>query len=269
MNGYEKNIVPHIESIYNTFTSLEKTIADFFIYNTEEIDFSAKHVANKLYVSEASLSRFAKKCGYKGYREFLFYYEQCPVRKSTVEDNKTKKVLSTYQELLNKSYSLVDEAQMQRLVNLFLLKKRIYVYAKGSSGMVGNEMKLRFMRMGIHIEVITDVDTMKMSSVLLDEDSIAIGISVSGRDIILNALKSAKKREAKTILMTSRNNKEYKEYCDEVMLFAVKEHLEKGKVISPQFPILVMIDILFLHILESDRFKRDALYESTLTALDM
>ena len=71
MEQYEKNIIPHIESIYNSFTPLEKTIADFFINNTEKIDLSSKSVSSRLYVSEASLSRFAKKCGYKGYREFV------------------------------------------------------------------------------------------------------------------------------------------------------------------------------------------------------
>lgn len=29
MKKYEKNILPYIESIYSTFTPLEKTIADF------------------------------------------------------------------------------------------------------------------------------------------------------------------------------------------------------------------------------------------------
>ena len=84
MEGYEKNIIPHIEAIYGNFTPLEKTIADFFIHNEEKIDLSSKSVSKKLYVSEASLSRFAKKCGYKGYREFVFHYEQGGTdRKST------------------------------------------------------------------------------------------------------------------------------------------------------------------------------------------
>ena len=51
-------------------------------------------------------------------------------------------------------------------------------------------------------------------------------------------------------------------------MFAVKENLEKGKAISPQFPILVMVDILFSHILESDKFRREAIHEYTLNALD-
>ena len=39
MEQYEKNIIPQIESIYNSFTPLEKTIADFFISNTEKTRF--------------------------------------------------------------------------------------------------------------------------------------------------------------------------------------------------------------------------------------
>lgn len=60
MEEYEKNIIPHIEAIYETFTPLEKTIADFFIYNEEKVELSSKSVSKRLFVSEASLSRFAK-----------------------------------------------------------------------------------------------------------------------------------------------------------------------------------------------------------------
>ena len=70
----KKTVVPSIESAYHTFTPMEKVIGDFFIHNTERENLAAKAVAERLFVSEASLSRFAKKCGYKGYREFLFYY---------------------------------------------------------------------------------------------------------------------------------------------------------------------------------------------------
>ena len=60
MKEYQKSIVPHIESLYDNFTPSEKTIADFFIYNTEEVDISSKNLSKTLFVSEASISRFAK-----------------------------------------------------------------------------------------------------------------------------------------------------------------------------------------------------------------
>mgnify|MGYP000366987769 CR=1 FL=1 len=56
MNHYFKSVIPVIESNYNKFTTVEKSIADFFINNQKKADFSAKTVASKLFVSEASLS---------------------------------------------------------------------------------------------------------------------------------------------------------------------------------------------------------------------
>ena len=63
MEYYVKSVVPIIESNYDKFTTVEKNIADFFIKNRKKVDFSAKAIAERLFVSEASLSRFEKKCG--------------------------------------------------------------------------------------------------------------------------------------------------------------------------------------------------------------
>ena len=45
MEYYVKSVVPIIESNYDNFTTVEKTIADFFIYNRKKVDFSAKAIA--------------------------------------------------------------------------------------------------------------------------------------------------------------------------------------------------------------------------------
>ncbi|MFQ7528506.1 MAG: hypothetical protein ACLRMN_13785 [Mediterraneibacter gnavus] len=55
MKGYVSSLLPRIEANYHNFTNLEKTIADFFLNNTEKTDFSAKAISGKLFVSEASL----------------------------------------------------------------------------------------------------------------------------------------------------------------------------------------------------------------------
>lgn len=266
-----ENIIPQMEAIYSSFTPLEKTIADFFIHNNEKTDLSSKSVSKKLFVSEAFLSRFAKKCGYKGYREFIFCYKQYEsgMNRQQASDN-IKLVFNSYQELLNKSYSLIDEAQIERIVKILTEKKRIYVYGKGSSGTVGTEMKLRFMRIGVNIEAITDEHIMKMNSVLLDGECGVIGISISGKtETVIDSLKAAKKCGAAVVLMTSRKEKKFEDFCDEIMLFAVKENLERGKDISPQFPILVMIDMLYSRILRTEGFRRrETLHEYTMEALD-
>lgn len=269
MDNYEKSVIPMIESVYDSFTTVEKNIADFFLHNTENMDFCAKSIANHLFVSEASLSRFAKKCGFAGYREFLFRYQESFLKEEIKMDSMTKSVLNTYQELLNKSYSLVDEAQLIRITNLLLDKNRVYVYGKGSSGLVAKEMKLRFMRIGLDVEAMDDTHVMKMNSVVLHSKCLVIGISISGiTSEVISSLKEAKKSGAAVILITSKLRKEFEEFCDEVLLISVKKHLEYGNVISPQFPILVMLDILYAYFLQADRNQKEALHDYTLNALN-
>lgn len=267
MEHFEKSIIPVIESVYPSFTPLERTVADFFIHNTDESDLSARHVSELLYVSEASLSRFAKKCGYTGYREFVYRYQEGLNAALPGTDDHIKQVLNTYQELLNKSYSLADRAQIDRICHILASKRRVYVYGLGSSGLSAQEMKLRFMLAGVDIEAITDIHIMKMNAVLLDESCAAIGITVSGRTPeVLRALGAAKEKGASTILFTSRSSSDYDAFCDEVLL-AVKEHLKNGGAISPQFPILVMIDVLYSHFLTTDSERKEALYEYAVTKL--
>ena len=176
MEHFEKSIIPVIESVYPSFTPLERTVADFFIHNTDESDLSARHVSELLYVSEASLSRFAKKCGYTGYREFVYRYQEGLNAALPGTDDHIKQVLNTYQELLNKSYSLADRAQIDPICHILTSKRRVYVYGLGSSGLSAQEMKLRFMLAGVDIEAITDIHIMKMNAVLLNESCAAIGI---------------------------------------------------------------------------------------------
>ena len=100
MEHYARSIIPVIEYNYENFTALERTIADFFIQNKKKRDFSAKAVSERLYVSEASLSRFAKKCGFRGYREFIYQYED------TFPDFATFSILTTEKYIENTAFGL-------------------------------------------------------------------------------------------------------------------------------------------------------------------
>lgn len=268
MPQFEKSVIPIIESIYSIFTPLEKTIADFFIHNTSRMDFSARNIARHLYTSEASLSRFSQKCGFSGYREFIYHYTEAFSKVTHQTADSTKHILNTYQELLNKSYALANEEQMTRIAHMLAEKSQVYVYGFGSSGHACHDIELRLMRIGVNIKTISDSHIMKMNAVLLNENCIVIGITVSGQtNEILQSLKTAKQLGAYTVLMTAHNNKVYQEFCDEVVFVAVKENLENGKAISPQFPILVMFDILYSHFFELDMQKKEALHDYTLKQL--
>lgn len=269
MEYYVKSVVPIIESNYNNFTMVEKNIADFFIHNHEKMDFSAKTVAAILFVSEASLSRFAKKCGYRGYREFVYQYEETLVEKKESMTGNTRMVLNAYQELLNKTYSLVDEEQIGRIGKYLNQAERVFVCGKGSSGLAASEMELRFMRIGVDIDSLQDSDRMRMQAVFQDKRCLVFGISISGEtEGVRYLLREAHKRGAKTVMITAQNKDSYAEYCSEVLLLPSLRHLNHGNVISPQFPILVMLDLIYSYYVEQDKPKKESFHDNTLRALE-
>ena len=268
MEYYVKSVVPIIESNYNSFTTVEKSIADFFIHNREKTDFSAKAIAEKLFVSEASLSRFAKKCGYRGYREFIYQYEEAFVEKKESITGNTRTVLDAYQELLNRTYSLVDEKQIARISKYLGQADRVFVCGKGSSGFAADEMEMRFMRIGVDIDSISDSDLMRMQAVFQDKKKLVFGISISGeKEEVLFLLREAHRRGAKTVLITANNNMALLEYCDVLLLIPSLKYLNHGNLISPQFPVLVMMDIIFSYYVEQDKGRKELLHDHTLRAL--
>lgn len=263
---YSKTLLPLIESKYNIFTQTERGIADFFLKNTENIDLSARNITKVLFVSNASLSRFAQKCGFSGYREFSYEYRETFVEKPEVRAAKT--VYESYQELLSKTYNLMNENQIARLVDLLYAKSRIIVFGLGSNGYAAKEMESRFMRIGVDIDSLDHPDRIRMQAPFLSSKHLVIGLSLSGEtEPVLYLLKKANKRKVATVLFTSSYNEKFNEFCDEVVLVASLQHLNSGNTISPQFPMLLLIDVLYNEYVKRNRQEKSALHSQSLDAL--
>ena len=265
MAEYSASVIPIIEANYEKFTAVEKSIADFFIHNEKKMDFSAKRMAGELHVSEASLSRFAQKMGYTGYREFIYRYQPSVNVKVPNVQAHSLEVLNAYQELLNKTYSLIDENQIARVVQLIANKRRIFLYGFGSSGLTAQEMKLRLLRLGIDAEAVTEFHQLVMNEARVTKDCLVIGISLSGATKeVYDAMQEAKAKQAATVVISSKNKTEWNEEFDEVLLTAVKENLEFGNVVSPQFPILVILDLIYAGCLNRNTRNTKEQYDTLL-----
>lgn len=271
MEHYKNDaVIRQIKEVYEHLTKVEKGIADFFIRNDEIRDFSSKSLSAALYVSESSLSRFSQKCGYKGYRDFIYQYERfLSEEESTANfDSLTRQVISQYQDLLDQSLKLVNEEQMRRIACMLSSSRRVCTYGMGSSGIAAEEFKLRLMRLGVIIENAGDSHRIKMSAALVDQDVLVIGFSLSGNTAeVLDGLTIAKERGAKIVMITANPSEHLKNLCDEVLMVSNLLDLETGTMISPQFPILVMVDHFYTYFLHSDFIMKNAMHTETLAAL--
>lgn len=255
------NCIFIIKTNYNNFTQIEKNIADFFINNTEEMDFSLKSLSEKLFVSEASLHRFVKKCGYNGYREFIYSYTMYLRMNKNPESNY---ILELYQEVINKTFEIINDEQVNMLAKYIQNSEKVFVYGKGSSKIAGDEVKLRFLRVGVDIESTSDYHLMIMQSAIINENTLVIGISLSGETKeVMESVKNARKHGAKTVLITSKyNEKLIKEY-DLVIIVPLIKYLENINYISRQIPILIFFDMVYNKFLLIDKKNKEIKYEHT------
>ena len=72
---------------------------------------------------------------------------------------------------------LIDEEQLERVAQLIDDAERVYFFGTGSSGLIAREMKLRFMRLGVVCEALTDRDGFAWTTSIMDENCLVLGFS--------------------------------------------------------------------------------------------
>lgn len=265
-----------IREAYENLTKSEQQVADYFLENTAISDFSSKHISLLLYVSEATLSRFAKKCGYKGYREFVYMYELDFKDYFTEKEEKeisdiTRSVRKNYKDIMVQAFDLIDEDQMRRIASkLSNTEYTVPVYGMGSSGYVAREFQLRFMRLGLDVIAITDSQMIAMNASLVKRGSLVLAFSISGTTkVVIDGIKKAKQNGARVVLFTSSKDKKLHELCDEIVEVAYLNELETGTKISPQISLLVLLDVLYTYYFANDSYFKAEKYKRTLSALEI
>ena len=263
----QQNILAIIESHLDKMTDLEQRIGHYFLDpNSIQEDLSSLQVAQTLHISQAALTRFAKKCGFKGYREFSFQYLQDLQKAQTEADNMpsslSRHVLYNYNQIHQQTKELIDEEKLERVAQIIEEADRVYFFGTGSSGLVARDMKLRFMRLGVVCEALTDQDGFAWTTSILDKNCLVIGFSLSGQtQSIIDSLIDAKNMGAKTILVTGQPEKIQEDFT-EVVPVALQSKPEFILRISAQFPMLLMIDLIYAFFLEINREKKERIFNS-------
>ena len=260
------DIATIIDLHFEELTELEQEIARYFLQaETIQDDLSSQQVTQKLHISQAALTRFAKKCGFTGYREFVFQYQHQASKPDTHSHKHsplTKRVLRSYSIMREQTQDLIDEEQLERVAQLIDDAERVYFFGTGSSGLIAREMKLRFMRLGVVCEALTDQDGFAWTTSIMDENCLVLGFSLSGTtQSVLDSLLDAKEMGAKTILFTSAPNKNSQVYTETVL---VASHSQSSYIqrISAQLPMLILIDLIYAYFLEINRESKEKIFNS-------
>jgi len=260
-----QNCLGKIRSYYARLSEKETKIADYILENPEKIIHSTiNELAEDLGVADATVFRFCKRIGFKGYQamkialasEVIEPIQQIHEEISENDSVKTvtEKVFKSNVRTLENTLEILNGHSIEKAVEFLLQANRVEFYGTGGSAVIAMDAFHKFVRTGIKAFSFVDSHFQLMSSSQLSENDVAVIISHSGtnKDTI-NIMKTAKNNGAKTIGITGYPKSPIAQNAD-VALFTSSEETEyRSEALSSRIGQLSLIDALYVNVMISNK----------------
>lgn len=247
-----------LESLLTRGKGTEQRIASFLLDCRDSfVSMNAAELAQAAGVSSASVIRFSRQMGYRGYPEFKVDY---------LSDEKQLKAESLYGNLsrnddtaqiiaksgqmfistIEKSLELLEPATVDAVAQKIVEAKRIVLFGIGSSAIVANDIFHKLTRVNKHALFSADLHAQLSYSANLTKDDLAIAVTARGNTVEINSmLKSAHESGCTTVALTRFGQDEATRLADFTLpYFYDEQHTQLG-VITPQILQMVIFDTLF------------------------
>lgn len=276
MEYLAENLIYGIECSMDKFTKTEEELAHYILQRPEEVSqLTISQIAKKLHISPATITRFCQKLAFSGFNEFRHELKRFVDLRNTPKNMKNIKQVDYFAKLyqdhlgiINNTFHITTYDNIQKAVSFLTKANKIHVYGIGSSGIAAQEFKSKFFRIGLTVEAITDPHQSMMDAALSNENSVVIGISISGTTKeVISAVKIAKKQGACILVFTGDKNSELSQLGDLTLLVTSKNSMHMGQNISPLLPLLLLFDLLYTELVAKDYKNRISIREKTLKVL--
>lgn len=249
-----------LEKLKATLSNLkpsEEKIAKFVLKNPDKIsELTIAQLASKCNTSEASVVRFCRRLGYKGYKDFKIKVAADATLKQrkvqgvvNIEDNISTivaKISKNNIHSIESTMDILNKEEIQKAVEAIINAKRIDIYGVGASSIVAQDALHKFTRINKSCTAYQDTHMQFASAANLTKEDVAIGISYSGQTMdTVDALNLAKGSGASTICITKFGPSPITEVADIKLFVASTEALFRSGAMASRIAQLNVIDILF------------------------
>lgn len=249
------------------FTKSEKKIANYILENHNAVlDATITELAEQIGTSDASIVRFCKAFGCKGYQNFKIRlakevvpgYKQFNVELEKNDTSQTicQKIFNTEIATLHETLEMLNIEHLELMAQKIRDAKNVEIIGCGGSSIVGQDIHHKFLKVGIRCTALEDADIQAMSASLLKKGDVLIGVSHTGSTkSVLKCLKVAKKNGAYIILLTAQAKSPIARIADLVIPVGSKETIFKSESTSARIAEMVVMDAV-LAILISEDYKQ-------------
>lgn len=258
---FGKDIILYARTIAPTLAKKERLVVSFIENSTNDIlKMNISDIANFLKVSEACITKVAKKMGFKGFHELKRQLILCDY----VEDYhfiQNSKQAANYKEILENTFlnsilsiqealSVLDLESFNKAAEVlsnFTKNNKLVMAGCGGSSVICQDFHHKLLKIGIFSNSYFDSHLQLMSASLLGKGDIALGISHSGKtQDVINMLALAKENGASTICITGVLNSPITKIANISIITPVKNNPITGENGATRIVHLNIIDALFV-----------------------
>lgn len=271
-NFLSENVFDKISLMESYATKQERAIIDFIRNNSikEMIMLSITEFSEKAKVGDATMLRFCRKLGLKGYSEFRFLLSQNVNNTENVNGNEADRILDNMILALKSTYDLLDYDQIEKAANLVLQAKNIYAFGSGNSGLAAQEFRNKVLRYGLNVINFSDSHFQLISTSIMNEKDVVVLFSVSGqtKDMI-NISKMAARQGVSLIVVTNYLKSPLAKFATALLYVVGKSSpLNSGSLVS-KVSQLYIVDVLSKEILrQMGNSAEDNLRRTALAVMD-
>ena len=257
-----------IRSIYDSLSNAEKKVADYFLSNVENVfNKPIAQLAQEAGVSKVAWVRFCKDIGFDGLKDLkkaLFAQmrdksgEAVADPFSDVRDvADTKSLIEGIKQssirALQDTAELLDPDSLDEAARAILNARSVRIFGVGASGMVGNDLHSKLMRINKNSYFATDHHTQLTYAASMTAQDVAVLISMSGTTSeMLELLSLSKRCNTPTIALTKYSKTPLAMDADTVLYISSQEITMRSGAMSSRLAQLMVIDALFTAVAHMD-----------------
>ncbi|MEG6535211.1 MurR/RpiR family transcriptional regulator [Caldifermentibacillus hisashii] len=195
---------------YQTLSESERYVLKYIVKHINEIpSMSIVKLSEEANVSTATIVRLMKKIGYDGFTSFKYSIKD--LTKTVNSENSIDMIEKKINTAIKKNeFEVLNTIKMLSLGNIedaiqkIHHAEKIYVFARGFSEMIANEITIKLQLLGKNCEMHNDPNIIRVISKKLKDTEIAIFVSLSGETKeLVDACLNLKMKSISTITLTA------------------------------------------------------------------
>ena len=229
---------------YQRLSASERTVIDFLNNNEQLIpELSITKIAEKTFVSSATVSRTIQKCGFSGINELRYKISQQEQSKDSFDaPYVVNNILAKSFRECTQTIDTINSMSIYQIIEYMKVAKRIFIYSRGFTALIAEEFQMYLQLLGYNAIIVKDSMWMKNTRKIVDPEDVVIILSVrNSTPELAESAKQAKNLGAKVVTLCCKKETNLEQYSDITILGHTEQIMEvSGLTVYSRIPLLVI-----------------------------